>query len=64
MDKEAELTLKNAINSKNLSLRSYHKIKKLALTIADLANSPIVKRDHMAEAIHLRVNDKMFSELV
>lgn len=63
MDKEAELVLKDAINSKNLSLRSYHKIKKLALTIADLDNSLIVKRDHMAEAIGLRVNDKMFSEL-
>lgn len=63
LDKEAENLLKQAINSKNQSLRAYHKTKKLARTIADLDGSDIIKEQHIAEAVNLRMNEKMLSEL-
>ncbi len=59
----AESLLKQAINAKGLSLRSYHKIKKLARTIADLEHSDTIQEHHMAEAIGLRINERMFSDL-
>ena len=64
IDSEAENLLASAINSKNLSLRAYHRIKKLARTIADLAESELIMENHVAEAIGLRVNEKLLSELV
>jgi len=35
----------------NLSPRSYHKILKVARTIADLEGKENISRDHLAEAI-------------
>ena len=63
LEKGAENLLKYAINSKNQSLRAYHKTKKLARTIADLDESSIIKEEHVAEAVSLRMNEKMLSEL-
>jgi len=63
LDKKAELLLQTAVNSQHLSLRAYHKIKKLARTIADLDQSEQIKELHLAEAIGLRINDKMFQEM-
>ena len=63
LDKGAESLLKQAINSKNQSLRAYHKTKKLARTIADLDSSESIKEEHVAEAVNLRMNEKMLSEL-
>lgn len=63
LTKEAENLLKQAINSKNQSLRAYHKTKKLARTIADLDGSEIIQEQHIAEAVNLRMNEKMLSEL-
>lgn len=63
LDKDAEILLKQAINSKNQSLRAYHKTKKLARTIADLDGSEIIKEHHIAEAVNLRMNEKMLNEL-
>lgn len=60
---EAEDLLKQAINAKNQSLRAYHKTKKLARTIADLDGSDVIKEQHIAEAVNLRMNEKMLSEL-
>lgn len=54
---EAEKLLRYAINSKHLSLRSYHKIKKLARTVADLVQSDKIQESHIAEAIGMRLND-------
>jgi magnesium chelatase family protein len=59
----AESLLRNALTAKGLSLRSYHKIKKLARTIADIEESNQIEESHIAEAISLRVNEKMFSEV-
>ena len=63
LEPEAERTLKNAIASKNLSMRAYHKIKKLGRTIADLAGSELIRENHIAEALALRINENIFSEL-
>lgn len=63
LTKEAENLLKQAINSKSQSLRAYHKTKKLARTIADLDMSELIKEEHIAEAVNLRMNEKILSEL-
>lgn len=54
----AEQLLGQVINQKHLSLRAYHKIKKIARTIADLDKSDLIADHHVAEAISLRVQDK------
>jgi len=63
LEKGAENLLKQAINSKSQSLRAYHKTKKLARTIADLEGSELIKEEHIAEAVNLRMNEKMLREL-
>ena len=63
LEKGAENLLKQAINAKNQSLRAYHKTKKLARTIADLDGSGSIKEEHVAEAVNLRMNEKMLNEL-
>ncbi len=61
---EAENLLKEAVNAKNLSLRSYHKIKKLSQTLADLEGLELIQEHHIAEALSLRINENLFSDLV
>ncbi len=63
LTKEADELLGRAVNAKSLSLRSYHKIKKLARTIADMDNSELIREHHIAEAVGLRINDKLASDL-
>ncbi len=62
LEPEAEKVLQNAVASKSLSLRAYHKIKKLSRTIADLEQSELVKPNHVAEAISLKINEKLLGE--
>ncbi|MBI2063812.1 MAG: YifB family Mg chelatase-like AAA ATPase [Candidatus Yanofskybacteria bacterium] len=52
---EAEEIVKNAVASHNLSGRGYHKILKIARTIADLADSELIQANHVAEAIAYRI---------
>ena len=62
-EKNAKNMLKNVINKGGLSLRTYHKTLKVARTIADLNGSETVKDNHVAEALALRMNEKVLTEL-
>lgn len=50
--------LKRAIASLNLSARGYHRVLKLARTIADLAESENILAQHVAEALQYRARDE------
>jgi magnesium chelatase family protein len=55
---EAENLLMNAIEKLRLTARSYHKILKLARTIADIEASIPINTNHISEAIRYRQADR------
>lgn len=52
---EAQLLLKQAVNTYNLSARTYFRLIKVSQTIADLAESKKIFPNHVAEALQYRV---------
>jgi magnesium chelatase family protein len=54
VDAGGEKLLKAAMQQMHLSARAFHRVLKLARTIADLANSDIIAANHIAEAIQYR----------
>ena len=54
VEESAQSLLKAAMKQLYLSARAFHRILKLALTIADLEKSDIIKAHHVAEAIQYR----------
>ena len=58
IDSQSKNLLKTAVNQLNLSARAYHRILKLARTIADLENSEKIKSQQIAEAIQYRPKEQ------
>jgi len=54
VEESAQSLLKAAMKQLYLSARAFHRILKLARTIADLENGDIIKAHHLAEAIQYR----------
>jgi magnesium chelatase family protein len=58
-DEQGEALLRQAITRLGLSARAYHRVLKVARTIADLEGSPSVLSKHIAEAVQYRRMDKL-----
>ena len=54
LDEQSILLLKQAIAKLNLSARAFHRVIKIARTIADLEGSEKIKSNHVAEALQYR----------
>ncbi|KHT60693.1 ATP-dependent protease [Photobacterium gaetbulicola] len=55
--------LETALHQLGLSIRAYHRIIKVARTIADLAGSEAIERGHLAEALGYRAMDRLLRQL-
>jgi magnesium chelatase family protein len=53
-DSTAQSILRTAMKQLHLTARSFHRILKLSRTISDLDDSPIIKANHLAEALQYR----------
>jgi magnesium chelatase family protein len=58
LDSGCKELLKHAMDKYNLSARAYHRIIRVARTIADVENEITIQRHHLAEAIQYRCLDK------
>jgi magnesium chelatase family protein len=54
METSAQSLLRTAMKQLNFTARTFHRILKLARTIADLDNADIIKANHLAEALQYR----------
>ena len=55
---QTQKLMSRAMEQLGLTARSYHRILRVARTIADLALSPKVETDHLSEALCLRKMDR------
>ncbi len=58
VDSKSGSLLRRAVNSGQLSARGYHRVLKVARTIADLENSENILTDHVAEALMYRIREE------
>ncbi|HEX9207412.1 MAG TPA: YifB family Mg chelatase-like AAA ATPase [Steroidobacteraceae bacterium] len=63
MEPRAHALLARAMRQLGLSARAYHRVLRVARTIADLAASPSVAAEHVAEAITLRQLDRRATDV-
>jgi magnesium chelatase family protein len=54
LDETIESLMRSAMSQTNLSACAYHRILKLARTIADLGRSETIQPSHLAEALQYR----------
>ena len=54
LDEEGESLIRTAMRQLQLSARGYHRVLKLARTIADLAGNDAIQSVHLAEALQYR----------
>ena len=52
--------MRQAYEVMNLTVRSYHKVLKVARTIADMEATESIHRHHIAEALSYRAFDKKY----
>jgi len=57
---EAQEYLQEAFEKLEFSARAYHKILKVARTIADLSGQEVIQKEHVAEAVSYRMIDKKY----
>ena len=60
LDESSKQLLQNAFQKLNLSARAYHRILKVARTIADLDEKDKIEVKHVAEAIQYRNLDRKY----
>jgi magnesium chelatase family protein len=58
LSSESEAFLKSAVSEMNFSARAYHRILKVARTIADLKHEPTLQTEHLSEALQYRALDR------
>ncbi len=63
LDKEDAAFLENTLHQLGLSIRAYHRIIKVARTIADLSAEENIQRIHLAEAVGYRAMDRLLKQL-
>ncbi len=62
LDQECQQFMVRAIESLGLSARAYHRVLRIARTIADLAGEAVITIDHLAEAISFRKMDRKLGD--
>jgi magnesium chelatase family protein len=55
--------LEQTVHQLGLSVRSFHRIQRVARTIADLKSSPNINRSHLAQALSYRAMDRLIARL-
>jgi len=63
LSEQDALFLEDAINKMGLSIRAWHSLLKVARSIADLAESETVERNHLLESLNYRAMDRLLKSV-